>query len=621
MQRYINRGAQITVDMAVLSISYWLAFLFRFELSLEFMHIKLLFFTWPYVIILQYLLLSMFGVPRFAWRYVGLRESKSIFYALLIATSILVAMRLGFVNVGGYAKFVIIPLGVLAMDFIMAFLGITGVRVIRRIVSEGVERDSGKRANLSQIEKTLLIGAGRAGVMVAKEIDQNPGLGMKIVGYVDDDPIKTGTIIQGHRILGDTASLLSIMEQTEATQAIISIASANGPSIRKIVDECKKVELPVKIIPGIYEILGGKVNLSRIREVTIDDLLGREAVNLDREAIAAFLKNKTVMVTGAGGSIGSEACRQIALFNPAKLILLEQAENALFFIHKELTGNFPELNIIPCIADVADIHRLDEVFNTYKPQVIFHAAAHKHVPMMEWNPGEAVKNNVFGTKNVVDASDKHNVETFVMISTDKAVNPTSIMGTTKRCAEIYVQAKSSASKTKFVAVRFGNVLGSNGSVIPIFKEQIAKGGPVTVTHKDMKRYFMTIPEACQLVMQTATMGESGDIFVLDMGKPVYIRDLAKDIIHLSGFSTDEIEIKYSGLRPGEKLFEELAFDGEKMDKTRHPKIFTGKIEATSMAELEPKFNLLKECINSMDNNHIRACLKTIVVEMREPDTE
>ena len=615
MTRYLSRGAQILTDLFSLSVAFWFAFLFRFEFDPEFDTYKLLFFTWPYVVLFQYLLMTMFGVPRFAWRYVGLVEMKRILAALGIASAVLVGFRLGLVHVGGYARYVIIPLSVLAMNFVMAFMFITGTRVLRRILAERTERGQHARETDVVAKRTLLIGAGRAGVMVAKEVSQNPNLGMDVVGFVDDDSVKIGTVIQGHRVLGDTASMGDLVAKHRVEQAIITIASASGSVIREIVARCERIPLPVQIIPGIYEILDGRVNLSRIRPVTIEDLLGREAVQLDVKAIGEFLTGKRVMVTGAGGSIGSEICRQVARFDPEKIVLVEQAENVLFDIHRELVRTAPGVPCVPCIADICDEKRVDELFTLHVPQVVFHAAAHKHVPMMEWNPGEAVKNNVFGTRVMADAADRLGAKAFVMISTDKAVNPTSIMGTSKRVAEIYVQGLSERSKTKFVAVRFGNVLGSAGSVIPIFKEQIASGGPVTVTHPDMQRYFMTIPEACQLVMQSATMGEGGEIFVLDMGEPVFIKDLANDLIRLSGFSEDEIAVEYTGLRPGEKLFEELACEGENIAKTRHPKIFIGKIDSYPLDEVERGLKELAAVVNSTDGEVVRKVLGSIVPEM------
>jgi FlaA1/EpsC-like NDP-sugar epimerase len=618
MSKYFSRGAQIFVDLSVLSLAYWLAFLMRFELNPSIQYYKLLFFTWPYIVLLQYLLLSLLGVPQFAWRYVGLRELPRILVALGIATALLMALRLGLAYMHGYAQFVRLPLGVLAIDFFLAFLGVTGVRVMRRLSGERSERAVRSR-NVTVVHKrTLLVGAGQAGVLVAKEVAQNPNLGLAIVGFVDDDPMKIGTVIQGHKVLGNTASMKALAASHDVEQAVITMAAAPGASIRHIVTVCEEIGLPVQIIPGIYEILDGKVALTRIRAVTIDDLLGREAVDLDLEEVGVFLRGKRVLVTGAGGSIGAELCRQICRFDPKQLALVEQAENPLFYIHRELERVWPGVEIAPCIADVADAKRIGDLFEQLKPEVVFHAAAHKHVPMMEWNPGEAIKNNVFGTKVVADAADECGAGAFVMISTDKAVNPTSIMGASKRVAELYVQALAAQSETMFVAVRFGNVLGSAGSVIPVFKEQIAAGGPVTVTHPDMQRYFMTIPEACQLVMQAAAMGRGGEIFVLDMGQPVRIQDLARDLIRLSGFSEEEIPITYTGLRPGEKLFEELSTDEEHMEKTRHPKIFIGRIGARPLAEVEKGLALLASKSDSPDPRVVRSALRTVVPEMIEP---
>jgi FlaA1/EpsC-like NDP-sugar epimerase len=619
MSRLFIQSARIFVDLAVLSAAYWLAFLLRFEFDLKLDNLKLLFFTWPYVVIFQYLVLVLFRVPAFSWRYVGVREAQRIFLALGAATLVLMAMRLSLVHVGGYAKYVIIPLGVLLMDCIIAFLGVAGVRMLRRMLAERRERNNVARPASATRKRTLLIGAGRAGVLVAREVSQNPHVGIEVVGFIDDDPLKAGTVIQGHKVLGGTAVLPSLAIAHEAEQAVISIAAAPGAAIRRIVAACEEIDLPVRIIPGIYEILGGQVSLSRIREVQIEDLLGREAVELDLGLIGAFLTGKRVLVTGAGGSIGSELCRQVARFGPAELILLEQAENPLFDIHGELSRGRAACEIIPVIADICDSRRVERVFADHRPEVVFHAAAHKHVPMMEWNPGEALKNNVFGTRKVADAADRHGAAAFVMISTDKAVNPTSIMGATKRVAEQYVQALGRKSATKYVAVRFGNVLGSAGSVIPVFKEQIRKGGPVTVTHPEMRRYFMTIPEACQLVMQSAAMGRGGEIFVLDMGEPVRIVDLARDLIRLSGFGEDEIRIEFTGVRPGEKLFEELATTAEHMDKTRHPKIFIGRFETSTLDAVSLGLDRLAPATDAVSRDEVKVALSAMVPELRDPD--
>jgi len=615
-KKLVARGLQVVVDISVLCIAFALAFLFRFELALKLQDAKLLFFTLPYVVLFQYIVMVLMGVPSITWRYVGLRDMLRITLAVSIAVAVLAGLRLGLEPYSGHVRFLRIPLGVLAMDFVMVFLGITGVRVLRRILAERAKRQHIIQA--SERKRTLLIGAGKTGSLVAREIVERPDLGLELVGFADDNVVKIGTLIQGAKVLGDTHSLPALVARQQVEQVIITMGTVSPDVIRRLVSTCEKAGLPAKIIPGMHEILDGRINLTRIREVTIDDLLGREAVQLNVEELRAFLSGKCVLISGAGGSIGSELCRQVANLDPERLVLVEQAENALFHIHQELKRTVPEVAIVPCICDICDAERVRTVFSEHRPEVVFHAAAHKHVPMMEWNPGEALKNNVFGTRKLADAADEHGVSAFVLISTDKAVNPTSIMGATKRVAELYIQSMSHASKTKFVAVRFGNVLGSAGSVIPTFKEQIRRGGPVTVTHPEMQRYFMTIPEASQLVMQAAAMGEGGEIFVLDMGKPVKIVQLAQDLIRLSGFSEDEIRIAFTGVRPGEKLFEELSADAENLAKTRHPKIYIGTIEGCTRERVLEQLARMEAVLSSSCRAVVQRALSGLVPEMCEP---
>ncbi|MBI3181706.1 MAG: polysaccharide biosynthesis protein [Myxococcales bacterium] len=619
MRRIFARSTQALIDAGALALALWLAFLIRFDWDLPLQMLKRVAFTWPYVVAFQYLALVGFGVPRFAWRYVGLRETQRIFFATAGASGVLLAVRLlagALVESFGHAQYALLPIGVILIDFILAFLGVTGVRVLRRLLAERAESVSRRAIDRAETA-TMLIGAGQAGLLVAKELSVRPDLGMRPVGFLDDDPVKVGSVIHGIPVLGTTANLEAHCRKHGAQEVLITIANAPGSQVRRIKELCDRAGLPAKIIPGIYEIVGGQVNLSRIRNVSIEDLLGREPVVLETDSIAEEIRGRSVLVTGAGGSIGSELCRQVCRFQPSRLVLVEQAENALFHIHRELVADFPGLGaaITPCIADICDLRRIEAIFIAHRPEVVLHAAAHKHVPMMEWNPGEAIKNNVFGTKALADLSSARGVRQFVMISTDKAVNPTSVMGASKRTAEIYVQALSPRSETRFVTVRFGNVLGSAGSVIPIFQEQIARGGPVTVTHPEMKRYFMTIPEACQLVLQAGAMGKGGEIFILEMGEPVKILDLARDLIRLSGFQPDEdIQIELTGIRPGEKLFEELSVAEEVAEKTRHPKIFIGKIRANDLQAVSVKLSELQRLCDGGTPEQVRSKFQEIVPE-------
>ncbi|MBX3466780.1 MAG: polysaccharide biosynthesis protein [Planctomycetes bacterium] len=614
-----NRGTQVAIDLAVLSVALMAALLLRFDGTVPAEMVKRAVVLWPVVLVLQYGALLAFAVPRFAWRYVGLREAQRIGLAIGASTALLGSMRLmaGALEPGSaVAKLAVLPYGVILIDAVLAYLGIAGVRVIRRLLAERTETRQLRRPRL-RARRTILIGAGQAGFLVAKEVGARPDLGIEAVGFLDDDPLKAGTLVHGLPVLGRIADLGRIKDQQEVEQALITIANAPGQVIRRIASECETAGLAPKIIPGLYEIVGGEVNLTRIRKVSIEDLLGRAPVQLDEDAIAEVVRDEVVMVTGAGGSIGAELCRQVARFGPARLVLVERAENSLFLIERELRERAPELVIEPRMADVSDVPRMERLFDQVRPAVVLHAAAHKHVPMMERNPGEAIKNNVCGTRVLADLAREHGVSVFVLVSTDKAVNPSSVMGASKRIAELYVQSLAARSrKTRFVTVRFGNVLGSNGSVVPIFQEQIARGGPVTVTHPEMTRYFMTIPEACQLILQAASMGHGGEIFVLDMGQPVRIVDLARDLIRLSGFVPDrDVPIVFSGVRPGEKLHEELSRADEHADRTRHPKIFVGRGEPRGWSELAAAIERL-ETVADMSAEDVRSELSRVLPDYK-----
>jgi FlaA1/EpsC-like NDP-sugar epimerase len=508
------------------------------------------------------------------WRYVSISDLLGIFRASLVSTLIILAvwftvmLQVPSVRRALPPGITTVSQGIFMADLFGTILVPAGLRMLIRLYHEEFRSVEGQRR-----KRFLIVGAGNAGEALLREIHRMPVIQYDVIGFIDDDPVKQGISIHGIPVLGTVEELPRICRHHNIDEIAIAMPAATRQQHRRVVQVCQGAKIRFRTVPSITDIASGKLRVSQIRDVDINDLLGREVIQLDLDLIEAFARSKTILVTGAGGSIGSEMCRQICQFAPKLLVLVEQAENPLFYVERELRRQFPSLSLEPVICDITDKARVDEVFARHRPEVVIHAAAHKHVPLMELNPGEAVKNNVLGTQTVADAADRYGATHFVMISTDKAVNPTSVMGSSKRIAEMYIQDLGRTSKTQFVTVRFGNVLGSEGSVVPIFKRQIAEGGPVTITHPQMKRYFMTIPEASQLVLQAATMGQGGEIFVLDMGEPVRIVDLAQELITLSGFRPGEdIEIVFTGPRPGEKLFEELRIEGENMQRTRHPKI-------------------------------------------------
>jgi len=607
--------------IAVFAVSLMLAFLVSHNMQFR---RQWLFEQYPLFIVLVLLVkipvFWLFHQYRGWWRYVGIFDLLGILRASLVSTVlIMLVWSVGILNIDAMRRSLEpvadVSQGVFIADLFATILLLAGLRMMVRLYHEEF-----RTVESGRLKRFLIVGAGNAGEALLREIHRMQVAQYEVIGFVDDDPIKQGTNIHGIPVLGTVDELSQICADRNIEEIAIAMPAATHQQMRRVIQVCQGTKIRFRTVPSITDIASGKLRVSQIRDVDINDVLGREAVQLDLNTIEEFLRGKVILVTGAGGSIGSEMCRQVCQFEPKLLLLVEQAENPLFTVSGELNQQYRDVPMEPLVCDITDKNRVEEIFKKFNPEVVIHAAAHKHVPLMEINPSEAFKNNVLGTKVVADTSDRYGANNFVMISTDKAVNPTSLMGCSKRIAEIYIQDLDRTSQTHFVTVRFGNVLGSNGSVVPIFKRQIAAGGPVTVTHPEMQRYFMTIPEASQLVLQAATMGQQGEIFVLDMGEPVKIVDLARELITLSGFRPDEdIEIVFSGTRPGEKLFEELSIKGEDMMTTRHPKIGIWKnipmdrtrlragidklIDAANVCDCESLMGFVRELVPEYSNNH------------------
>jgi FlaA1/EpsC-like NDP-sugar epimerase len=523
-----------------------------------------------------------------AWEYASIGELMAITKAVTFSIITTAIVQL--------AVFQDIYVRALMITWMIHVILIGGSRFVWRVF-----RDRYIKPNANK-RRTLIIGAGAAGTMVARQLVNNPEAELKPIAFIDDDSNKQKLQFFNIPVMGTTRDIEDVVRALRIEHIIIAIPSLTKKELNRIFEQCAKTKAKTQIVPKLEDIVTGKVSVSQFRDVQVEDLLGREPVELDIESISSYIENKVILVTGAGGSIGSEICRQVCQFHPKKIVLLGHGENSIYQIDMELRNQYKDqIDIVPVIGDIQDRERMFEVMEEHKPDVVYHAAAHKHVPLMEYNPKEAVKNNIFGTKNVAEAADTFGVQTFVLISTDKAVNPTNVMGATKRFAEMIIQQLDKQSKTKFVAVRFGNVLGSRGSVIPLFKKQIQEGGPVTVTHPDMTRYFMTIPEASQLVIQAGALAKGGEIFVLDMGEPAKIVDLAKNLIKLSGYTVEEIGIEFTGIRPGEKLFEELLNENEVHPEQVFPKIFIGKATAVD----EKILHDFMEQFEEMDKEEVR----------------
>ena len=595
----------------------------RFDFYLEKHTASFVYKMLPYVVFVKISLFFAFNLYRGMWRYTSINSLLSIFKANLLSSLILIAIVLW------QTRFIRISRSVFLIDLCISFLFVSGFRVLIRIGYENITRkisiknisnyfSSLLNRDRSSLKRVLIIGAGSCGEKIFREISDNVHLQSKVVGFLDDDSEKFKREIHGVKILGGVKAAKDVVEVFNIAQIIIAIPTASAKRMRQIVNLCKQCGgVQFKTVPGMGELINGEITMSSVRDVEYRDILGRKPVDLDNDKICSYLSEKKILVTGAGGSIGSELCRQISRFNPDKLILFERAESPLYEIDLELKKNFPKIKIVSVLGDIQNKNELDLIFAQQNPQIVFHAAAYKHVPMLENHPWKAVENNISGTQNLVDTADKFNCKKFIFISTDKAVNPVNIMGASKRVCEMIVQNQSliTGSKTHFSIVRFGNVIGSVGSVIPLFKKQIKQGGPVTVTDAKIQRYFMLIPEACQLILQAGAMGKGNGIFVLDMGKPVEIDKIARDLIKFSGFEPDvDIKIEYIGLRPGEKLFEELQLESEQKIPTSHDKILVLKSKTIDVNILKANILDLKAASKTREYETIKKAFKQIVPE-------
>jgi FlaA1/EpsC-like NDP-sugar epimerase len=564
------------IVLTAIYISYW-----TLNPMIHIFKVPMLFVTALTLLVCHHLFASIYHLYNKAWQYASVGELTAIVKAVTFSIAATSAMQL-VVFQNTYVR-------ALLITWMIHVLLIGGSRFSWRMFRDNIMNRQ------KNIKKTLIIGAGSGGTMVARQLLNNKEIDLKPVAFIDDDQKKYKLDILGIPVVGGSDRIAQTVDKYQIENIVIAIPSLKQNELHRIFEECSKTKAKTQIIPKLEDLMTGKISVNQFREVQVEDLLGREPVELDIGSISEYVSGKTVLVTGAGGSIGSEICRQICKFNPRKIVLVGHGENSIYLIDMELKKLYQEqIEIVPVIGDIQDRNRIFDVMEQHRPFVVYHAAAHKHVPLMEYNPREAVKNNVFGTKNVAEAAETFGVNTFVLISSDKAVNPPNVMGATKRFAEMIIQSLAEHSNTKFVAVRFGNVLGSRGSVIPLFKKQIQAGGPVTVTHQDMTRYFMTIPEASRLVIQAGTLARGGEVFVLDMGEPVKIVDLAKNVIKLSGFTIEEIGIRFTGLRPGEKMYEELLNENEMHPESIFPKIHIGKANVLQAEVLSQLINGLLE---------------------------
>jgi FlaA1/EpsC-like NDP-sugar epimerase len=607
----------LMVDISLVILAFLLSYILRFEGHLSGEEWKNIKATIWFILPIKLFAFFCFGLYRGMWRYTSLVDLLNVFKATAISSVVIILAILFIYQFKGY------PRSVFVIDWILTFIFIGGIRVAVRLLLSEKERglyflfhNPFSKGKVTKSRKRLLIiGAGDAGEKMLREIRDNPRLNYEVIGFLDDDPKKKGMGIHGVQVLGSIPRIHDMAYRDEMDEILIATPSASAKQMRKIIEACEGTGLKSRTTPGIGELIDGKISFKSVREVSFEDLLGRDPVNLDMERIGNYLSDKVVLVSGAGGSIGTELCRQISLFAPKTLVLLDKTENSLFHLEMEFRQRYPKVSITPVLGDVQNEPFLEKLFDANRPQVVFHAAAFKHVPIVELNPWEAVFNNILGTKNIVEMSHKFRIERFIMISSDKAVRPSSVMGATKRIAEMITSCYALSNPTRFVSVRFGNVIGSEGSVIHLFKKQIERFGPVTVTDPEITRYFMTIPESCKLILQAGALGQGGEIFILDMGTPIKIVDMARDLIRRSGFKPDvDIEIKFTGLRPGEKLHEELITEGEGIVRTPYDKIFVLKGDTCDLNWLYGKIEELVKLASEQDASGIKSKLKEIIPE-------
>ena len=598
----------LTGDIIILAIVNILAYLIRFDGQIPGWAFNVFIFSIFPIIVLKLITFYNFNLYRGMWRYTGIVDLGNIFFACSVSSGLIILAILFFFRFEGFSR------GVFIIDYLLTFILIGAFRLaIRIFLNRGFDFKSLFVKSSNAKRNIVIIGAGDAGEKLAREIINNKNLEYGLVGFIDDNIHKKGLLIHGIPILGTTTDIKRIVLESEVGEAVIAIPSASGEKIKKILKLCEEANIKTRTIPGLGELFGETISIKKIRDISYNDILRREPVNLDVQLIERFIRGKSVLITGAGGSIGSELCRKVMKFNVGRLILFERNDTNLHEIKHEIENSYKDIPVVSILGSITDKKKVEKVFSDYRIDLVFHAAAYKHVPLMEDEPIEAIKNNVFGTKTVVDISLKHNVEKFVLVSTDKAVKPVNVMGATKRLAEIYVQSLSNSNKCDFLTVRFGNVVGSSGSVIPLFLRQIENGGPVTVTDAKATRFFMTIPEAASLILQAAAMGKGSEIFMLDMGEPVKVLDLAHDLIRLHGKAPDvDIDIEFIGLRPGEKLYEELLVEGEGIVPTDHPKIMVKRSINVDRSGVVGDIDEMNTIIEKGDSNSVIKKLGEVV---------